>query len=140
MRWMVVAAVVLVAVLGNEVRADAALCKFDLSVNSSVSPESGGPFFERSDEVMEIHYIDIDREKGRARLVGNNGVKDVVVVTGEVGLSFVEVTPSGNITVATVYTTSRKGRYWASHSRHVTFVEGEAVFSQWAGTCLMSTD
>jgi hypothetical protein len=72
----------------------------------------------------------IDSEKGSAYVVGGQGGAKVDQVAGEDGLSFIEITGSGNVMVTTV---DKKGS--SVHSRNLT-LHGILLPSQYYGTCV----
>lgn len=53
----------------------------------------------KTTDTMTSVFHSIDRGEGTARLIGNVGAEDVMVV----GLNFVEVTTSGNMNITTVF-------------------------------------
>ncbi len=71
----------------------------------------------------------IDSKNDAAYLVGNNGSSKVQAIPGGGGITFIEITGSGNIMTTTV---DSKGV--SVHSRH-TQIEGEVVPSQYYGVC-----
>jgi len=71
----------------------------------------------------------IDAKNSAAYLVGNNGSSRVQAVSGDGGITFIEITAGGNIMTTTV---DSKGV--SVHSRH-TQIEGEVVPSQYYGAC-----
>lgn len=71
----------------------------------------------------------VDSKSNAAYSVGNNGSSKVQAVPGGGGITFIEMTGSGNIMTTTV---DSKGV--SVHSRH-TQIEGEVVPSQYYGVC-----
>ena len=92
------------------------------------------------EEDFILHFDSIDPRQGKARLMGNEGATDVVVIPSVSGLNFLEETPSGNINFTTIFQ-SFKGNssdYIAVTSRHLLFpgLGGRYPFpSQHHGTC-----
>lgn len=86
---------------------------------------------ETGKESFSLVYDSIDTNSGSARLIGNAGAVGVQVIQTAEGLHFFEVTPSGNVSVTTVF--SAKG-VPAAHSRH-TNLPGGPVVSQHHGHC-----
>ena len=79
----------------------------------------------------------IDTEAGTARIIGNSGSGDVSVVVTLVGLTFIEQTPVGGLTVTTVFThfiEPENTARIAVTSRHITLV-GSPFPSQYHGSC-----
>ena len=72
----------------------------------SVSWDGGKPEFTLGafpSEGEHMQFDAIDRETGRARLIGNAGAVDVEVVQTNKGLHFFERTETGNLNVTTVF-------------------------------------
>ena len=83
-----------------------------------------------------VFQIDgIDYSTGDARVIGNIGASDLVVVPGVTTVSFIEAIPSGGVNLTTVYAwrDSMGSRFKAVHSRH-TAVLGPSP-SQYFGYC-----
>lgn len=68
-----------------------------------------------------LHFDGIDLAKKKARLIGNLGADDVVVMLTPRSLTFLEMTPSGNLNFTTVFPSYRKGSqdFIAVTSRHL---------------------
>jgi hypothetical protein len=79
-------------------------------------------------------YDSIDVKARTARLIGNIGTSDILVLETPGHLTFVEPTKSGNMTITTVYRSSKDGPYSAVHSRHVGMLSSPMA-SQMYGTC-----
>lgn len=71
------------------------------------------------DSMMTIDSINI--KEGTARLIGNAGAEDLIVLISSSGLNFIERTPSGNINLTTIFSTKIKGtnKYPVVESRHI---------------------
>lgn len=89
-----------------------------------------------------ITFDEIDRAKGIGKILGNQGVGHVLVVSGNDILSFVEITPSGNINTTSIYNLQDKdGKYISNMSRHINMsgainMTGHLItVSQMFGTC-----
>ncbi len=81
-------------------------------------------------------YDNIDRVKRTARAIGNVGAVDVGVASSDDVLSFVEVTPSGNMVITTVFAKLVPGSWrqlLATTTRHMLFPP--IVVSQYYGRC-----
>lgn len=92
---------------------------------------SDGESIKRTSEPFELTFV--TSPKGEATMVGNNGSSKVMGFwnqNGE-GVSFVEVTPVGNI-MTTVIDSNRA----SIHSRHA-ILSGHVVPSQYYGRCLV---
>ena len=84
----------------------------------------------------KVTFDSIDTRKGKARLIGNVGAEDVVVLITPSGLTFVEQTAMGNLNFTTVfsaYDSSSLHRFIAVSSRHMNF--NSPFPSQYHGTC-----
>ena len=116
--------------------ADATLKAFSCDFSEGVFTvfEDGKPETEKSG-AMSFVFASLDIENGSAQMVGNNGAADINLLQGSDSLHFLEVTPTGNLNVTSVYTTQAKGgRFISVHSRHVG-ISGEPWMSQFWGTC-----
>jgi hypothetical protein len=72
----------------------------------------------RQDE-FGFHLDSIDHKKRAARLIGNAGSEDLVVLAGADSVSFVEQVPIGSVNLTTVYAwRDSSGAFKAVHSRH----------------------
>jgi hypothetical protein len=83
-------------------------------------------------ERLELEFI-VNTTTGKAVVVGNNGMEPVVLHSGNLGISLIEVVRSGVVQTTTIDNVGR-----AVHSRH-TIVPGAYGFelfpSQYYGTC-----
>lgn len=79
-------------------------------------------------------FDSINFKKGTARLIGNVGVSNVMVILGEAGAHFLEPTVTGNLSLYTVYAQLRGKRFIAAFSRHMMFLRN-AIPSQYPATC-----
>lgn len=133
-----------VLLCADEAWAASAHCTFERSVTTSISDDGTveAQFKENASDSLDLRFIDMDEANGLARLVGNAGVSPVFFLPGQAGqFSFVEMTQSGNLNTTTVFAVrSYDGKSHATHSRHINFGSGGAIYSQWAGTCLLSDD
>jgi hypothetical protein len=108
-------------------------CLFERGAFSTVNPKNGFAS-EPTNNKMELTFAALNPTQGTAQLVGNVGASNVSLIDGAAGISFVEVTPTGNITLTTVYTTEVNGRFVAVHSRHMGAADRPMV-SQIFGSC-----
>ena len=78
------------------------------------------PTVKTASQVDFAFHIDgIDYLKGTARIIGNAGAEDLIAISGESSVSFVERVPVGTLNVTTVYGWRNKaGHFKAVHSRH----------------------
>ena len=96
-------------------------CNFTLSA----SPDG----LEENKKPMTLRFI-IDNEAKKSYFIGNNGSSDVITINNQGGgVSFIEITKTGNIMTTTI-TSSRQ----AVHSRNSNIL-GDLVPSQQYGEC-----
>ena len=79
-------------------------------------------------EKFEFNFI-VDEATGKSYLLGNNGSSEVKLLRSGDGLTFVEITATGNI-----MTTSIDSKLNSVHSRNTIFL-GEMMPSQYYGVC-----
>ncbi len=87
----------------------------------------------------ELVFDSIDRETGKARMIGNVGSADLLVLGSDDTLSLVEVTPGGNIMVTAIFSDLRRSDrladvFQAVHSRSMV-LGSDATASQFVGEC-----
>jgi hypothetical protein len=92
------------------------------------------------EEDFVLHFDSVDPQRGKARLIGNEGATDVVVIPSASGLNFLEETPSGNINLTTIFQSAEKNStdFIAVTSRHLLFPGLAGLYpfpSQHHGTC-----
>lgn len=111
-------------------------CAFTKTTSVDWEP-SGALKTETRDERLAFDFDAVDLEKHRARVLGNQGASDVSVHGTGGGVTFVELTASGNFITTTVAPwLAPSGEFAAVHSRHVIVAPGmPPVFSQFYGTC-----
>jgi hypothetical protein len=85
-------------------------------------------------------YSSLDPQRGKARLIGNEGADDVDVIPSAAGLNLFEETPFGNFNFTTIFGSFEKDStdFIAVTSRHLLFPDlaGFHPFpSQHHGTC-----
>ena len=86
------------------------------------------------DFATEIVFDLVNHETGTARLVGNAGTAPVIAISGGGGVSFIEITPIGNVNMTTVYAwRNAEFGFVAVMSRHTTV--GGPSPSQLQGSC-----
>jgi len=84
----------------------------------------------------QVTFDSIDAKAGKARIVGNVGAGDVLVLVTIAGLTFVEQTAFGNVNLTTVfaaYDSPSSRRFVAVSSRHQNL--NGPFPSQYHGTC-----
>ncbi len=84
----------------------------------------------------ETYYDSIDINQQQARLIGNQGAVDVMVLPSPAGITFLEATSVGNVNFTTVYSAycGPPGNFCAVMSRHMN-LRGTPLSSQYHGTC-----
>lgn len=96
-------------------------CNFPLSASSSGVKKESKPF--------ELRFVSDDQTK-KAYLIGNNGSSEVTPFRNHGGgITFVEVTDSGNVMVTAITTSGE-----AVHSRNG-IISGTLIPSQYYGKC-----
>ncbi|MCC7131794.1 MAG: hypothetical protein IT352_04070 [Gemmatimonadales bacterium] len=84
-------------------------------------------------EPMDFVIDGIDAQAGSARMIGNAGATDLVLVRGVDVLSFIERTPAGNLMVTSIFFVPQavrkragrelpEGSFEAVHSRHFSLI------------------
>ena len=98
--------------------------------------ESGKQTSKREGKMTELVFDQLDVKKGTGRMIGNSGSENVQVISGDGSVHIVERTPSGNMTITTVYTTPQKNpnEFPVVHSRHMNLMSGPFP-SQYVGLC-----
>ena len=81
-------------------------------------------------------FDSIDIKQGNARIVGNQGSADAILLWSPSGITFIESTGSGNMVFTTVFPFYKSGtiEFCAVMSRHMN-LRTEALPSQFYGTC-----
>jgi hypothetical protein len=78
----------------------------------------------------------VDYQRRTARFIGNAGSETVEVFDGEMTVSFLERTQTGNVNVLSIFKkTAAVDRYKAAYSRHTSLTTGDLTISQSYGTC-----
>ncbi|MDP2605265.1 MAG: hypothetical protein Q8S00_22210 [Deltaproteobacteria bacterium] len=144
MKHLAFLSLLIVSVSGSVIGADqpfdrlvaARSLRCSLGPGSTVYWETGMPIVkgENSDSVLQFDSIDTKTRK--ARFIGNKGVADVTVLLTPSGMTFLEETTIGNLTITTVFPTYAKNTrdYIVVHSRHIVGF-GSPLPSQYHGTC-----
>lgn len=97
-------------------------CKFEVEASPKGLAKQSEPF--------ELRFV-VDADTKKAYLIGNAGSAEVEIIPNTDGLSFVEITSSGNVMVTAV---TKKGE--AVHSRNG-IMSKELVPSQLYGSCFL---
>ena len=103
---------------------------------ASADWETGKPVVKSDKFEVVLQFDGIDLKDGKARMIGNQGASDVVVILTPRGITFLERTESGNLSVTTVFTDYARGThdFVVVHSRHIGGL-GSPLPSQYHGTC-----
>ncbi len=138
MRRLLVFALALVLITAAEARAqsrDQLICTFTHGVVTDLDNAFAEP--RPVEERLSLIFQDINREQSTARMLGNLGGEptEVMWVDGGSSFSFVEVTPSGNVTTTSVFPAERGAPAVAVHSRHIRYPNMPPVISQYFGEC-----
>ena len=91
-----------------------------------------------SDPGAIMVFDQIDTQKRTARMIGNAGADDVTAIQTAKTLSFIEISPSGNIFLTSIFTAmpTEDWRFPAVHSRHIHISEAALIPQQYYGTCI----
>lgn len=88
-------------------------------------------------EQFDLIFDQINLEKGTARLIGNIGASDLIVLNGLNRISLLEVTDTGNVQITVIYAVQNAdGQFKAVHSRHTAWEGRRLLPSQSYGSCL----
>jgi hypothetical protein len=111
------------------------ICNFTHGVVTDLDRASAEP--SRVEERLTLIFQDINRERSTANMLGNLGGEpsEVTWVDGGSSFSFVEVTPSGNVTTTSVFPGEKGAPAPAVHSRHIRYPNMAPVISQYFGQC-----
>ena len=109
-------------------------CSFKEGVSTSWS--SKGVKIESDQWKGDTIFDSIDIKQGKARIVGNQGASDIILIGSPSGITFIESTGIGNMVFTTVFPFYKPGtnEFCAVMSRHMNLMT-EALPSQYYGTC-----
>ena len=122
MRFIICGVVGLLLASGTAIGQKSAT-RFQCSFTTAV--RSDGVHRER----LDLEFI-LDATTGKAVVVANNGMSDVLFHSGAIGMTFMELVKSGAVQTTTMSPTGR-----AVHSRHTMLPTGELIPAQHYGTC-----
>lgn len=96
--------------------------------------------FSASEKDSTSFYDSINIKAGTARIIGNQGASDVIVLTTPICLTFIEKTPAGSLMIMTVFAYYKRGtnEFVCVYSRHFGAMSQTKLGpmpSQWHGTC-----
>lgn len=142
------AIVLIIIVLGSSDIAESQISNFDrllaakslkcsFPVVSEVDWDSGKPNVStKYSRKLDLHFDSINWKEGKARLIGNLGAGDVKSLATPYGLTFIEITPVGNLIFTTVMAYyDKEGDFVAMSSRHMMLLDGKPFPSQNYGSC-----
>jgi hypothetical protein len=145
MRYLITGAILLTFFCANMVAAEeqvflrllgAKCLKCSFKEGVSTSWNSNGVEVESDQWKGDTIFDSIDIKQGKARIVGNQGVSDTILVGSPAGITFIESTGTGNMVFTTVFPFYKPGTndFCAVMSRHMNLMT-EALPSQYYGTC-----
>ncbi len=112
---------------------EALSCTFD----DGASRSDGARAQRRADDSIELRFIGIDLTSGAAELVEGGSTRRIAAMASGHVVTFVEVMPSGNVSMTTVSALPSNDRRLAVYSRHVFgSVAPSYVASQYYGSCV----
>jgi hypothetical protein len=107
--------------------------------------ESEGRDYERTpprnlhgESYPEVIFDNIDYTKRSARLIGNVGSSDVGLVDGQLALTFIEISDTGNVIINTIFKSNKSEfdqAFRIATSRHIARPLGGDTVGQFYGTC-----
>ena len=108
-------------------------CTYTLASNTQ--GKGRGVVVKSVKEGLIVIFDSINYEHRTAKVIGNQLTSDVQVLPTASGLSFLELTPSGNVIITTVFPAyAGDKKFSAVMSKHILMM-GDAIPSQWHGTC-----
>lgn len=109
-------------------------CQFTASALGDMLQDA--PRVSGTADSLELVFDQVDTGKRTARMIGNIGGEDVMVIKGPESLTFIELTGTGFVQVTAVYVAQRRdGHFKAVHSRHTAGFGGMPIPSQMYGSC-----
>ena len=108
-------------------------CSF--TVYAAAVWNDGQPSVLSNPQEFAFQVDELDRRRGRARVVGTAASSPATLMVSEAGLNVIEPTATGNLNLTTIFSASADGKYLAVHSRHLGDVSGPPRVSQTYGTC-----
>lgn len=110
-------------------------CKF--SDGQVTEFDRGSPRVNRSNDLSDLVFDQVDPIKGTARFIGNLGAGSIQVLSGMGSFHLIEITRHGNVNLTTIFYDSIKNMNQSIpvvHSRHVNTPSGPFP-SQYLGLC-----
>lgn len=111
-------------------------CSFKIGQVASLKNEKYT--LKKDSSFDELRFDSINSNQGTARMIGNQGAEDVLVLSTSAGITFVEETLLGNLSFTTVFHQKPVGfnELVVIHSRHIDML-GVIIPSQYYGTCII---
>jgi hypothetical protein len=111
-------------------------CSFKEGVSTSWHAKDKGVKIESNQWKGDTIFDSIDIKQGKARIIGNQGSSDIILIESLSGITFIEKTDIGNMVFITVFPLYKPGtdQFCAVMSRHMNLIT-EALPSQYYGTC-----
>lgn len=108
-------------------------CEFPLVVNARWEGAKAG--LKESRQELTFNIDAANAATRTARMIGNAGSADLRMLVGDDRVTFLELTPTGNLNVTVIYDARQpNGLFRAVHSRHFS-LPGDPGPSQQYGTC-----
>ena len=108
-------------------------CEFPTLATTHWQGDQPSPSLEK--QTFSFHIDDVNHAKSTARVIGNVGANDLIVIQGSGVVHFLENTPSGNLIITTIFqSNTNAAKLKAVHSRHV-YILTQPVPSQAYGYC-----
>lgn len=99
--------------------AEAKSLKCEFGWFASADWDTDEPKAKSAIQEFAFHIDGLNRQERKARLIGNAGAEDLVMLVGDDSISFIERTPVGAVNLTTVYGwRDKRGRFKSVHSRH----------------------
>jgi len=86
---------------------------------------------------ITLNFDSIDLKNQKARIIGNQGAADLIVLLSMMGINFIEQTDMGNLNITTVFPNyaQETSDFIAVTSRHLSIPGSSPLPSQYHGTC-----
>jgi hypothetical protein len=140
--WRALGLACLLTLVPTLIHAEASTYRCTFGEGITAEWESGRLKTKRSslseDPAGLLIFDQIDPREGTARGLGNSGAVDLAVLKSPESLSFLEITPSGNVVLTSIFTgmQSDDGSVPAVVSRHIRLAQDVALPQQYYGTCI----
>jgi len=87
---------------------------------ASIGWDSQEPTIESKKQDFGFFIDGVDLKAAKARIIGNNGSDDLTPIPGDNVLTFIEITPNGNVNTTTIFVwRDKRNGFKAVHSRHI---------------------